>query len=232
MGVDTSRHTTQLVILGTGGNCIDILELLKDINAAAEQQRYQCIGFLDDDDELWGQTVCGVEVLGGLRETTNLNGHVQVVSGIASPKQIAVRERIAQRLDLAADRYATLVHPTASVAETASIGSGTVVFPNVVLASHAAVGKQALLLPNSIISHDATIGSYTTVAGGVSISGHVKIGDACYIGANAGIRERLRVGRYSLVGLGSTLITDVERGSVVAGNPARRIDTSEDYLVP
>ena len=177
-----------------------------------------------------GERVDGVEVLGGLHETTNLNSDVQVVNGIASPKQIAVRKHIDQRLSLAADRYATLIHPTASVAESASVGIGTVVFPNVVLASNTKVGKQVLILPNSIVSHDSTIGSYSTIAGGVSISGNVSIGEVCYIGTNAGIRESLDVGRRSLVGLGSALITDVERGSVVAGNPARLIDTSDDYL--
>lgn len=228
--MDKPRHTTPIVILGTGGNCVDILDLLRDINAAADGRRYRCIGFLDDDEETWGTSVGGLEVLGGLSEISTLNGAVKVVNGIASPEKITVRQCIHQRLDLQTDRYATLIHPTASVAESASVGAGTVAFQNVVIGSNTRIGQQVLVLPNSIVSHDSRIGSFSTIAGGVSVSGSVQVGDACYIGTNAGLKERICIGSYSLIGLGSAVIRDVEKSSVVAGNPACRIGASEDYL--
>lgn len=43
----------KLIILGTGGNCIDILDALNDINRHSGQPVYVCIGFLDDNRENW-----------------------------------------------------------------------------------------------------------------------------------------------------------------------------------
>lgn len=35
----------KIIILGTGGNCLDILDTLNDINSARGEQVYECIGF-------------------------------------------------------------------------------------------------------------------------------------------------------------------------------------------
>ena len=46
----------QIIILGTGGNCIDILDTINDINARLSSKKYECIGFLDDNEKKWGET--------------------------------------------------------------------------------------------------------------------------------------------------------------------------------
>ena len=53
-----------VVILGTGGNCVDIFDAIHAINATAGAARLRCIGFLDDDAAKHGTSILGVPVLG------------------------------------------------------------------------------------------------------------------------------------------------------------------------
>ena len=54
----------RIIILGTGGNCIDILDVIDEINK--HSPKYLCIGFLDDDEQSWGKVYRDISVLGPL----------------------------------------------------------------------------------------------------------------------------------------------------------------------
>jgi acetyltransferase-like isoleucine patch superfamily enzyme len=53
------------------------------------------------------------------------------------------------------------------------------------------------------------------------VAGAATIGRNSYVGSGTSIRNGVHVGDGSMIGLGSTVIADVEPGAVVAGNPAR-----------
>ena len=60
--------------------------------------------------------------------------------------------------------------------------------------------------------------------------GKVKIGDWVYIGSNALIMPGVSIGDHCLVAAGSVVTKSVPAGYVVAGNPAKIICTTEDYI--
>jgi acetyltransferase-like isoleucine patch superfamily enzyme len=103
----------------------------------------------------------------------------------------------------------------------ATLGAGTVILQNVTVTSNVRIGDHVIVLPNSVISHDSVVGDYTCIAGGVCVSGGVTIGRNCYLGTNSSIIELVTIGDYSLVGMGSVVLTDVAVESVVVGNPSR-----------
>jgi len=209
----------KLIILGTGGNCMDILEAVREINGAAADL-YECVGFLDDDRESWGREYCGVKVLGPL-DTARQHADCFFVNGIGSPVNFWRKRDIIARTRLPLERFETLVHPSASVSGTSRVGRGSVVLQNVAIASNASIGNHVIILPNSVISHGDTIGDYTCIAGGVCIAGSVAVGQSCYLGANATIRGNTKIGDCCLIGMGSVVLGSVDANSVVVGNPAR-----------
>jgi carbonic anhydrase/acetyltransferase-like protein (isoleucine patch superfamily) len=96
------------------------------------------------------------------------------------------------------------------------------------------------------VARRITIGRYCRIAGGVHMfdsSGHpadpearragsppspadvqpITIGDNVWIGRNALVFPGVTVGENSIVAAGAVVTSDVPPGSVVAGNPARRI---------
>jgi acetoacetyl-CoA synthetase len=79
------------------------------------------------------------------------------------------------------------------------------------------------------------IGKYTVVAFGAAILTHdwvnnrhrdVYIGDNCFIGAHAIILAGVTIGDNCIVSAASVVARDVPPGSLVAGNPARLLESN------
>ncbi len=210
----------KLVILGTAGSSVDILDLVEDVNSRSQSVRYECVGFLDDNPAMQGTTIRGIAVLGPLSAARGLTD-CWFVNGIGSPNNHYRKEAILVKTGIPADRFVTIVHPSATVSKTATLGRGAVVFPSVTIASNASVGNHVIILSNSVINHDVSIGDYSCIASGVCISGGTTVGKAAYLGSNSSIIENLKVGDFSLVGMGSVVLDAVAENSVVVGNPAR-----------
>lgn len=210
----------EIVILGTGGNSVDILDCINELNRRRAPLCYRCIGFLDDDEARWGEEIFGVPVLGPLAAAGNYVG-ARFVNGIGSPTSFWRKKEIIAKTQIEVERFETIIHPSASVSTMAHVGRGVAVLQQVTVANRARIGDHVMILPNSIVSHDDEIGDYTTIAGGVSISSRVRVGQSCYIGANATIIGDARIGDLALVGMGAVVLRDVPRNTVVVGNPAR-----------
>lgn len=212
--------TEHIVVLGTNGNCVDILETLESINSRQGSPIYECRGFLDDNPSTHGKTIGGAKVLGSLIQAGEF-ADCQFVNGIGSPANYIHKDAIIGRTNIPLSKFATLIHPTASVSRSARIGRGTVIFENVTITSNVRIGNHVIILPNSIISHDVIIDDYTCITGGVCISGGTRVGRQCYLGANSSIINNITIGDFSLVGMGSVVLQAVAENSVVVGNPAR-----------
>lgn len=210
----------KIIILGTGGNSIDIVDTINEINESSPMPLYECIGFLDDDKTHWGKSIYGVKVLGSLEDAKSFKDSYSI-NGIGNEKNYLHKETIIGKTNISLDRFITIIHPTASVSRLSRLGKGIVVFQNATITSNVKIGNHAIILPNSIISHDVTIGDYTIVTGGVCISGGVTIGKSCYLGTNSSIINGISIGDNSLIGMGSVVLNDVSPNSVYVGNPAR-----------
>ena len=214
------REVREILILGTGGNCVDILDTIGEINAARRGTQYACVGFLDDAEDQRGKVIHGVEVLGPLAAAARFP-KAWFINGIGSPSTFWRKEAILAKASVPRERFATLVHPTACASKLAELGRGVVLLQHVTVGVRARVGDHVIILPNSVISHDASVGDYGCVAGGVCVSGGVTVGRSCYLGTNSSIRNDVRIGEGSLIGMGSVVLEDVPANSVVVGNPAR-----------
>jgi sugar O-acyltransferase (sialic acid O-acetyltransferase NeuD family) len=209
-----------IIIFGTGGNCIDILDAILALAESDTTQKYRVRGFLDDNQDLWGQEIQACRVLGAL-STARQYPDCWFVNGIGSFRNYWHKSAIIASAGILPERFATIVHPRASVSRFASLGPGTVVLQNATINSRAKLGSQVIVLPNAVISHDVVVGDYTCIASGACIAGNVQIGTACYLGASCAVSNGVRMGNFSLAGIGSVVLEDVAEKMVVVGNPAR-----------
>ena len=208
----------KIIILGTVGNCIDILDAINEINSL--HKKYEIIGFLDDDHKKWNIKIYGIEILGGLDSALTYKDTF-FVNGIGSPNNFWLKKDIIDKTGLSIDKFETIIHPSATVSKFATIGKGTVILQNVTIASNLTIGNHVIILPNSVINHDDIISDYVSIASGVCIAGGVKIEVGCYIGSGSTIIGNIKIGQNSLVGMGSVVLKDVKINSVVVGNPAK-----------
>ena len=189
------------------------------VNAAADAEVWRLLGFLDDDPKLRGQSVAGIPVLGPIQAAAD-DGRCYII-GIASYRSRNVRERVAERLALPEERFATIVHPSAHLSRLTTIGPGSAVLQGSAVESRATIGKHVLVSPMSIVSHDVSVDDFATLALRATVCGSVRVGRHAYIGACAVVRDGVEVGEGALVGIGAVAMREVAAGTTVLGNPAR-----------
>ncbi len=209
--------TQRLLILGTGGGVHDVLDIVEALNAI--RPTWEPIGFLDDARSA-GEDRLGLPVLGRLTDAARFPDAL-LINTIGSDRNYTKRPVIVASTGQPPERFATLVHPSASVSSRARLGRGVSVAYGVSVGGGVTIGDHVTLCPSATIGHDATIDDYALIAPGAIISGHVQVGRACYIGAGAMIRQTLRIGPNALVGMGAVVTRDVLAATVAVGCPAR-----------
>lgn len=73
------------------------------------------------------------------------------------------------------------------------------------------------------IAHGVEVGKNSLVIAHVMVAGSVKIGENVWVAPSSSIRQKLIVNDDALIGLGSVVVKNVERGEIVAGVPAKPI---------
>lgn len=209
----------ELVIIGAGGFGRETAEAVRTLNACGTTA-WKLRGFLDDDPARHGSLVDGLPVVGGTAELASMP-EVSVVVCTGRPDNYVSRPRIVRALGLAPERYATIIHPSATVSSTSRVGPGTVLLAHAALTAAVAVGSHVAVMPHVTLTHDDVVEDFATLASGVCLGGGVRIGTGAYIGAGALIREDRRVGAYALVGMGAVVTSDVPAREVWAGVPAK-----------
>lgn len=207
-----------LLLIGAGGFARETIELVRAINRLVPT--WDLIGLLDDDPEMHGRELLGVPVLGPC-DAAETFADTAVVACVANPDDPLRRLRLVARLGLTAEHCATLVHPTAAIAESATIGPGSVLHANTVLTADIRIGAHVAIMPGVILTHDDVVEDGVTFASGARVASAVTVEAGAYIGAGALLRERLTVGAGAVVGMGAVVTKPVPAGEVWFGSPAR-----------
>lgn len=78
------------------------------------------------------------------------------------------------------------------------------------------------------ITHDNS--ATKIIKNATDLIGKIKIGDNCFIGVNTLIMPGVTIGDNIIVGAGSVVTKSFnESGIIIAGNPAKKIDTIDNY---
>jgi sugar O-acyltransferase (sialic acid O-acetyltransferase NeuD family) len=213
-----------LLILGTGGSVHDVLDAAEAINARSPA--WEVAGFLDDARPAGGRHL-GLSVLGTLQDAPRFPGH-WLVNAIGSDKSYQLRPALVASTGRDAERFATLVHPAASVSSRARLGRGVCVHFGASVGGAVTVGDHVTLCPSCTLGHDAVLEDFAVIAPAAVISGSVRVGRCCYVGTRAVVKQGVTLGEGCLVGMGAVVLRDVPAGVTVVGNPAREIRRQND----
>ena len=118
-------------------------------------------------------------------------------------------------------QFGTVVHPSAIISRTSSIGEGSIVSPRVVVAAHTRVGRHTLLNRGVLIGHHTRLGDFVTVNTGANIAGACQVGHQVFVGMGAVVLDHLTVGDGAVIGAGAVVTKDVPARALVVGVPAR-----------
>ncbi len=86
----------------------------------------------------------------------------------------------------------------------------------------------AWLMKHVHVGHDAFVGAGCELSPGAVVSGHATLDDGVRVGVNASILPYVHVGEGAVIGAGAVVTRHVPAGETWAGNPARKIEPSQD----
>lgn len=210
----------ELVIIGAGGAGCEALWVCQRMSAANSGPAYQVLGFADDAEALANSLVAGCPVLGPVAQVIAEYGGrgIYFHCGIGNN---GTRRKVMEQLEAAGFVAATLIDPSAIVAETAHIGAGTYVGPQSNVSPFARIGRGVLVNTQVSAGHHCQVGDFAQLCPGARISGHCQIEEGAFVGSNAVVAPGARVGAWATLGATSFAIKSVPAGATAVGNPAR-----------
>jgi sugar O-acyltransferase (sialic acid O-acetyltransferase NeuD family) len=135
----------------------------------------------------------------------------------------ALRQKIASLIESRGECLSSLVHSSASVSNSALIGSGTFINKNVSVNALVVVGKNVILNTGCIIEHECVLSDAVHIAPGAVLAGKVSVGERTFVGANAVLKQGIVIGKDVVIGAGTVVITNIPDGKKVVGNPGKII---------
>ncbi|OOE00239.1 acetyltransferase [Anoxybacillus kestanbolensis] len=205
-----------IVVIGEGGHS----KVVQDLISSSEC--YQIIAILDDKyEEMVEKNGILYGPISSVHDVLARDGCAKIVIAIGNNH---VRARIAQRVRIDDEKFATLIHPSAVISPSACIGSGTVIMPNCVVNAAAKIGSHVIINTGAIIEHDNYVGDYAHISPNVTLTGNVTIEEGAHIGASATVIPGIKVGKWSIVGAGSVVIRDIPDFKKAVGCPTRLLD--------
>lgn len=211
-----SKKYKKVVLLGAGGHCrviIDIVKNYKNIKiigcTAVEKVKNFPVPVLGSDEVLpqilaAGKAEYAFVAVGGTGDNT-------------------LRKNLYNRILEIGFKSLNIIHPQSIISETASLGMGNVIMAGSIINANVKIGNNNIINTGSIIEHDVKIGSHVHISPGAILAGGVRVGDLSHIGLGAKVVERITIGRNCLLGAGTVIIEDIPDNSVVVGIPGKII---------
>lgn len=206
------------MIIGTGGVGRYVYHTIEEINA--ESAQWNVIGFIDDDPSKHHLELCGREVLGGTDWLRS--GYVSnVVIAIGDP---FARFRVVRRLmSIRQLEYPAIIHPRAWISRSVRIGQGVIIYPGVTIDCDVRIGNFSIINKQSVVGHDVVLEDFSTLSPSVSIGGSSLLGEGAFMGIGSCTIQHVTIGRWSVVGAGATVISNLPERVVAVGVPAKVI---------
>ena len=199
----------KLIIIGASGHG----RVIADI---AELVGYSDIAFLDDS----GVETCGkYSVVGKCADAAAYKDSDFIVAiGNAS-----VRRRLQSNLTDFGIRFVTLIHPSATVSSSATVGEGSAVMAGAVINPYAKIGNGCIVNTCASVDHDCAVEDFAHVSIGAHVAGTVKIGENTWIGAGATVINNVEIAADCMIGAGAVVVKSIEEAGTYVGVPAKKV---------
>jgi len=206
-----------LVIIGAGGLAREVYDLA--MICYGDNPDFRVKGFLSKE-------ASEVEALGYPKILTSSVDY-QIEEGdvfFCAIGDVKRRKKVVERILAKGGKFINLIHPTASISPSVTLGVGVAIKSYCVISSDVSIGDFTYLQSSVIMGHDVKIGKYCQINSLSFFAGYAEIEDCVTVNAGAKLIQNVKVEDNAVIGMGSVVLTKVKQGTTVFGMPAKRIN--------
>lgn len=202
-----------LTLVGGGGHALVIAD-------AALRAGLSLHGFYDDDPD--APIAAGTPSCPYIGDLTSLEAReLDGSPWILAIGDLGTRRWLIDRLYKAEDDAGTVMHPDATVSDSAVIAGGVWIGPRAVVHTRARLLDHAIVNSGAIVEHDCLISENAHIAPGATLGGNVSIGNDTLVGLNATVLPGITIGSGCTIGAGAVVTRNVPDMKTVQGVPGR-----------
>jgi sugar O-acyltransferase (sialic acid O-acetyltransferase NeuD family) len=200
-----------MIIFGAGGHGKTLIELIRGAG------QLELVGVVDDRLAR-GSDVLGIPVLGNRDDLSSIrnDGIGLAANAIGGISNVASRVEVTKALAARGFVLPALVHPTAFVEASASIGEGAQILAHSYVGSDALVGKGVIVNTGAVVSHDCVLGDHANLSPGCLLAGGITVGEATLLGMGVTTYLGISIGANVRVGNGAIITAPVPDGRRIA----------------
>jgi acetyltransferase EpsM len=124
-------------------------------------------------------------------------------------------------LGIPPELWTSVVDPSAVMGDSVLAGHGVWIQSGAAIMPTACIGSHVAVRSNAHVSHDVVVGDFVSVGIGAIVCGYSRLMEGAYLAPGTIIRDGVTVGKYSVIGLGATVVSDIPDYAIAMGNPAR-----------
>ena len=185
-------------------------------------EKYNLLGFLDDDPDKIGKEFYGLKVIGNTEHLFSMDKNIAVVIGIGFPK---AKRKVFEKIKDNGNEFPSFVANNAWLSNSVSVGKGVILYPGVSINYETVVEDFVIMNMNCAIGHNCHIAKFAALAPGVNLAGFTKIEEAVDMGIGAATKQNIIIGKDAVIGGQTMLVKNVAPETKVAGVPGKIIST-------
>ncbi|NMB95049.1 MAG: sugar O-acyltransferase [Clostridiaceae bacterium] len=210
----------KVIIIGGEGNGGVIASCIEDNRKRFGDLEWEVAGFLNDFEK--GKKINGYKVLGGTDEIDKfLKEDYYFMYAIHMIGRNVKSEEVFLKMNIPLERFATIIHKTAFVADNTILEPGVFIMSNCYIGPAAKIGHCSLVMANSMIGHNTTVGPLCHFSVGSITSSYVSIGKVSDVTLGAKVLEKRNIGEYAVAGANSLVTRDIPDYEIHIGSPAK-----------
>lgn len=214
MHLEPPSSVSRIIIVGAGGFGREVLHWARD---AWPDHATKIAGFLSADAARLDGHDSGLPILGDPESFQPQAGDGLLLAiGIPETRRHVAESLLAKNAD-----FLTLIHPTAIIAPTASVGLGSIICPYAIVSDAARLGRFVLLNYHTSLGHDAVAGDFATLSPYATLGGGAMIEEDVFMGMHASVGPGKKIGARSKVSANSCALSDALADCLVFGAPGR-----------
>jgi sugar O-acyltransferase (sialic acid O-acetyltransferase NeuD family) len=204
-----------LIIVGAGGFGRDLYYII--IDSIGYNIDFKILGYIDDNLEVMNGFSDYPKLLGKISDHEILENQIF----ICSIGNIGLKNFISSSLISKGAIFINIIHSTARIAKSSSLGTGIIIGPLVSIGANSKIGDHCILQTGVIVGHDVIIGDYSRIDNYSILVAGVILQKFCTIHSNSVINSKILINEKATVGACSFVIKNVHAGTTVFGNPAK-----------